>query len=82
MYKVRQYLWDLAQANAKQAQPYKDRMWELKEQHDKLVDRYNERIAHYNQLVQQIDAKKHAEVQKFLDEMRHQVQDVIAEWTS
>jgi hypothetical protein len=82
MYKVRQYLWDLAQVNVTQAQPYKDQMWELREKHDNLVDHYNERVAYRNQLIRQIDAKKHAEIQQLLDSMKHQVQDVISEWTS
>jgi hypothetical protein len=57
-------------------------MLELVKKHNDLVDRYNGRMAYRNQLVQQIDAKKHAEAQQFLEDLKQQVRDVITEWKS
>ncbi|KAI6174907.1 hypothetical protein M3Y97_00973400 [Aphelenchoides bicaudatus] len=82
MYRVRKYLWDLGQEHNKSVQPYKNKMWELNAKYDELVNHYNSRIAVYNKLIQKVDAKKHAEVEKFIDDMRNEVRSLIDEWTS
>lgn len=82
MDRVRKYLYELARLNEKSVKPSKDRMLELKEKHDNLVKHYNDRVDYHNTLVQALYDKQHAENEEFIKDVKRQIQEIIAEWTS
>jgi len=77
---VRKHIFAQGTQIMEQAKPFKKKMLELKEEHDKLIEHHNKRVDDYNHLVEIAREKRHAENEQFIHDIKQRVKATMEEW--